>query len=53
MRLGILCEWSARQTIHMKAKSYFLWKIQNQKKKKSKMSSAAVMISTLWVNELW
>ena len=47
MLLGISCESSARQLLHMNAKLHFLWKIKNKNKK---MSSAAFVIRTFKVN---
>ena len=48
IRLGILCESSARQMIHMKCHVLFSLK-KKKKKKKIKMLSAAVVVSILWV----
>ena len=45
IRLGISCELSARQMIHMKSQVLFSLNITNEKKK-IKMSSAAIVVST-------
>ena len=48
IRLGISCEFSARQKIHMKFQ--VLFSLKNTNKKKRTMLSAAVLITTSKVN---
>ena len=49
-RLGSSCESSARQTIYKKCNSLISLKNTKKQKQEKKMSSAAVLITTLKVN---